>query len=122
MFRSINGMTYEEKCLEISKLKKLLEISNKVNVNSLLNNTFELDLLKEFNITLTPNGQYFDISKHGFLPEMMEIMFADRSKYKKLMIQAEKDYETETDPNIKKELKNKISKYSNLQLAKKVCL
>jgi DNA polymerase elongation subunit (family B) len=39
-----------------------------------------------------------------------------------MMIQAKKDYEVETDLNKRKDLKNKIARYDNLQLAKKVSL
>ena len=48
----------------------------------------------------------------------MEKMFNDRNKYKKLMIEAEKEYEQTKDP----EWSKKISAYHNLQLAKKIQL
>jgi DNA polymerase elongation subunit (family B) len=72
--------------------------------------------------TITPNGQFFRTDKQGFLPKMLEEMYVDRSKFKKMMIQAKKDYEVATDPKKKYELKNKIARYDNLQLAKKVSL
>ena len=53
---------------------------------------------------------------------MMEEMYEDRKKFKKLMIKAQKDYQVETDPNKKRELENLIARYNNLQLAKKVSL
>ena len=85
-------------------------------------------LLKSVNLsnmsghTITPNGQFFRTDKQGFLPKMLEEMYVDRSKFKKMMIQAKKDYEVATDPKKKYELKNKIARYDNLQLAKKVSL
>jgi DNA polymerase elongation subunit (family B) len=82
----------------------------------------EVDTSKLKNVTITPNGQFFRTDKQGFLPKMLEEMYVDRSKFKKMMIQAKKDYEVETDLNKKKELKNKIARYDNLQLAKKVSL
>jgi DNA polymerase elongation subunit (family B) len=91
-----------------------------VTVDKLLEK--EVDTSKLTNVTLTPNGQFFRTDKQGFLPKMLEEMYVDRSKFKKMMIQAKKDYEVETDPNKKKELKNKIARYDNLQLAKKVSL
>ena len=37
---------------------------------------------------MTPNGAFFRKDKRGFLPELMETMYNDRTKYKKLMLQA----------------------------------
>jgi DNA polymerase elongation subunit (family B) len=53
---------------------------------------------------------------------MMQRMYDDRSLYKKKMIEAQKTYEKETDKERKREITNQISKYKNLQLAKKVQL
>ena len=91
-----------------------------VSVDKLLNK--EVDTSKLKGVTITPNGQFFRTDKQGFLPKMLEEMYVDRSKFKKMMIQAKKDYEVETDSNKKKELENKIARYDNLQLAKKVSL
>jgi DNA polymerase elongation subunit (family B) len=52
----------------------------------------------------------------------MQRMYDDRSLYKKKMIEAQKAYEKETDKERKREITNQISKYKNLQLAKKVQL
>jgi len=95
-------------------------ISSGVSVDKLL--LKEVNLSNMSGVTITPNGQFFSTTKKGFLPQMLEEMYADRSKFKKMMIQAKKDYEVESDPNKKYELKNKIARYDNLQLAKKVSL
>jgi DNA polymerase elongation subunit (family B) len=91
-----------------------------VSVDKLLNK--EVDTSKLSGVTLTPNGQFFHTDKQGFLPKMLEEMYVDRSKFKKMMIQAKKDYEKETDVFKRKELENRIARYDNLQLAKKVSL
>lgn len=95
-------------------------LSQHVNVDNLLEK--KLDLTGLDRVTLTPNGQFFRTDKQGFLPEMLNTMYNDRKKYKKLMLQAEQEYEEATDDITKKELENKISRYMNLQLTKKVCL
>ena len=95
-------------------------IMNTVSVDKLLTKEVNLDKLE--GATITPNGQFFRTDKQGFLPKMLEEMYIDRSKFKKMMIQAKKDYEVETDSFKRKELKNKIARYDNLQLAKKVSL
>ena len=81
-----------------------------------------VDLSKLQGATITPNGQFFRTDKKGFFPQMLEDMYIDRSKFKKLMLKAKQDYENETDPTKRKEIKNLVSRYDNLQLAKKVSL
>jgi DNA polymerase elongation subunit (family B) len=71
---------------------------------------------------MAANGHYFKRDKQGFLPAMMQRMYDDRSLYKKKMIEAQKAYEKETNKERKREITNQISKYKNLQLAKKVQL
>jgi len=67
---------------------------------------------------MTPNGAFFRKDKRGFLPEIMETMYNDRTKYKKLMLEAEQEYEDTKDPKLLKD----ISKYNNIQMAKKISL
>ena len=81
-----------------------------------------VDLSKLQGATITPNGQFFRTDKKGFFPQMLEDMYIDRSKFKKLMLKAKQDYENESDPTKRKEIKNLVSRYDNLQLAKKVSL
>ena len=91
-------------------------LMQEVNVESLLHQ--KIDTKKLDGVTLTPNGQFFRTDKQGFLPKMMEEMYEDRKKFKKQMIQAQKDYEKRPS----KDLEKLISKLNNLQLAKKVSL
>ena len=95
-------------------------ISQGVSVDKMLRkeiNTSQLD-----GATLTPNGQFFRTDIQGFLPKMMEEMYTDRSKFKKLMLQAKQEYENETDDSKKYAIEKRIAKYNNIQLAKKVSL
>ena len=91
-----------------------------VSVEKLLHKKLDTDNLK--GATITPNGQFFRTDKQGFLPTMMEEMYEDRKKFKKLMLKAQQDYENETDSRRKKDLVKLIARYNNLQLAKKVSL
>jgi len=95
-------------------------ISDGVSVDKMLSK--EVDTSKLQGVTITPNGQFFRTTEQGFLPKMLEEMYEDRKKFKKLMISAKQEYEKETDANKKYELKKKIARYDNLQLAKKVSL
>ncbi len=95
-------------------------LKQNVNVNSLL--ASEIDTSKLHGCTLTPNGQFFRTDIQGFLPKMMEEMYEDRKKFKKMMLKAKQEYENERDPVKKVEIDKLVARYNNLQLAKKVSL
>jgi DNA polymerase elongation subunit (family B) len=95
-------------------------IRNGISVDKLLDKQIDTSNLKD--VTLTPNGQFFRTDIQGFLPRMMEEMYEDRKKFKKLMLKAQQDYENEKDDNHKYEIEKRIARYNNLQLAKKVSL
>jgi DNA polymerase elongation subunit (family B) len=95
---------------------------NVISVDRLLNQEVNTSALQVANVTLTPNGQFFTRERHGFLPEIMETMYNDRSAYKKKAIEAKKELEKETDPSKRFDIEKRIARYNNLQLAKKVSL
>ena len=95
-------------------------LSKGISVDRLLSKESNLSRLE--GVTITPNGQYFTTEKQGFLPRMLEEMYVDRSKFKKLMITAKKEYEVEKDKSKLYEIEKRIARYNNLQLAKKVSL
>jgi DNA polymerase elongation subunit (family B) len=91
-----------------------------VNVDKMLEQKINT---KELNgVTLTPNGQFFRTDIQGFLPKMMEEMYEDRKKFKKMMLKAKQDYVNEKDEAKKNEIGKLVARYNNLQLAKKVSL
>jgi len=95
-------------------------LSQGVSVDKLLK--CQIDTSSLSGVTITPNGQYFRTDIQGFLPKMMEEMYVDRSKFKKMMLQAKQEYENETDDSKKYDIEKRIARYNNLQLAKKVSL
>jgi DNA polymerase elongation subunit (family B) len=97
-------------------------IRNRITIDNLLSRDADLRGLVSSNCTMTPNGQFFTRERHGFLPEIMETMYNDRSAYKKKAITAKKELEKETDPSKRYEIEKRIARYNNLQLAKKVSL
>ena len=70
------------------------------------------------NTTITPNGALYRTDKLGFLPEMMQDIYNDRTVYKKKMLKAKQDYEDTKDPKYLKY----ISRYNNIQMARKISL
>jgi DNA polymerase elongation subunit (family B) len=95
-------------------------IASGVSVDKMLTKSVNTDGLK--NSTITPNGQFFRTDVQGFLPKMMEEMYEDRKKFKKLMLKAQQDYENEKNVDNKYEIEKRVARYNNLQLAKKVSL
>ena len=96
-----------------------LYAQNKVedmSVDKLLDRKVDTSILK--GVTLTPNGALFKTDKQGFLPELMQSMYDDRVKYKKLLLKAKQEYENTKEPKLLKD----ISKYNNIQMAKKISL
>jgi len=97
--------------------------SSTVNVDALLNKKIRTDFLKNVDATVTPNGQFFKTSKQGLMPEIMDSMYKDRTRYKKLALEAKKKIETVLDDKNQVEyLEKQVARYNNLQLAKKVTL
>jgi len=79
------------------------------------------DLVKN-NQTIVPTGCVFSKDKRGFLPELMEKLYNDRSVYKKRMLDAQQKYENEKDPAVKKEIDKEIAQNKNLQISRKIQL
>ena len=68
--------------------------------------------------TVTPNGAKFRTDKQGFLPEILQMFYNDRVKYKKKMLETQQLYENDKDPVLLKQ----ISYYHNMQMARKISL
>ena len=83
-------------------------------VNGLLSQKVEVP--KDF--CLCANGAMYRKDIHGFLPEMMKKIYDERVQSKKLMILAKQEYEKTPT----KELEKSISKYNNIQMARKIQL
>lgn len=102
MFKNIAEMSTQEIEDELKAIEQYeLNISN-VKVETLLSGKIDTSFLKTLNCSLTPNGQLFRNDRQGFLAEMMEEMYDNRKKFKKLMLEAEKEYE-----NVLKELEKR---------------
>jgi DNA polymerase elongation subunit (family B) len=91
-----------------------------VSVDKLLNK--EIDTSGLTNSILTPNAHFFRKDEKGFLAEIMEKMYNDRTVFKNKALEAKKELEVETDKTKRKEIQNRIARFDNLQLAKKVSL
>ena len=49
------------------------------------------EITNKTNYCIIPNGAFFRKDKRGFLPELMETIYNDRVKYKKLLLSLNKN-------------------------------
>lgn len=80
---------------------------------------------KSANVSVAANGIAFRKDRHGFLPELMEKMYAERKHYKGLMIAAQKrlvDLDKNAPADERRRIEYEISKYHNFQLVRKIQL
>jgi DNA polymerase elongation subunit (family B) len=97
------------------------DMQKDISVNKLLTEEYP----NETEYSLAANGFYFRKDFQGFLPELMEKMYNDRVYYKREMINAQKELESKketADEKEKERLRNAVSKYNNIQMAKKISL
>ena len=76
----------------------------------------ECDISEEY--ATCANGAQYRKDIRGFLPEMMEKIYNERTIYKKKMIQAKNDYESSPSSKLEKD----IAKFNNIQMARKIQL
>lgn len=109
---------------EIAKWRdqNLMGLSAPAAVKAFSEGRLDFSLLKKFNLTVTPNGAFYRKDIHGFLPEIMDVKYEERKKYKQMMIAAKKELEAETDSTKKKDIEKKIAKFDNWQSALKITL
>ena len=83
-------------------------------VNKILSQ--KIDIPKEY--AVCANGAMYRKDIHGFLPEIMQKIYDERVQSKQLMLVAKQAYEKTPT----KDLEKKISKYNNIQMARKIQL
>ena len=91
---------------------------NDNTIDEMLSQQIDLSMLPDAKVARTPNGALFRTKKQGFLPEMMQEMYNDRTIYKKKMLTAKQQYEDTKDPKFL----NDVSRFQNIQMARKISL
>jgi len=87
-----------------------------VTVDKILNQDITFELYKDK--AVCANGAMFRKDVRGFLPELMEKIYQDRTIYKKKMLAAKQEYEKTKN----KELVKEIARCNNIQMARKIQL
>ena len=89
------------------------------SVETLLNQEVDTSYVHRRDLSLTANGWCYRKDIKGFMPELMEKMYKDRSKFKKQMLGVQQEYENDKS---QKHLLKEISRLNNLQMAMKIAL
>jgi len=87
-----------------------------VTVDKILNQNLTFELYKDY--AVCANGAMFRKDVRGFLPELMEKIYKDRTIYKKKMLAAKQEYERKKTKDLEKE----IARCNNIQMARKIQL
>ena len=87
-----------------------------VTVDKILNQQTNFELYKDY--AVCANGAMFRKDVRGFLPELMEKIYKDRTIYKKKMLAAKQEYEKTKNKDLVKE----IARCNNIQMARKIQL
>ena len=87
-----------------------------VTVDKILNQEIDFEPYKEY--AVCANGAMYRKDVRGFLPELMEKIYKDRTIYKKKMIAAKQEYEKKKTKALEKE----IARCNNIQMARKIQL
>jgi DNA polymerase elongation subunit (family B) len=90
-----------------------------VTVDKLLNKEVDTSYCHKRDLAVTANGWCYRKDIKGFMPELMETMYANRSKFKKQMLKVEQEYQNDKS---KVNLLKEISRLNNLQMAMKIAL
>ena len=85
-----------------------------ISVDKILNGEIDIDS----DYCVAANGAQYRRDIQGFLPEMMQKIYDERTIYKKKMLIAKSEYEKTGD----KELQADISAFNNIQMARKIQL
>jgi DNA polymerase elongation subunit (family B) len=87
-----------------------------VSVDKILNKQLTFEMYKDY--AVCANGAMYRKDVRGFLPELMEKIYEDRTIYKKKMLAAKQEYEKKKT----KELEKEIARCNNIQMARKIQL
>ena len=85
-------------------------------VDRILNEEINFELYSDN--AVCANGSMYRKDKRGFLPELMDKIYKDRTIYKKKMLQAKQEYEKTPTKALEKE----IARCNNIQMARKIQL
>ena len=87
-----------------------------VTIDKILDKKLTFEMYKDY--AVCANGAMYRKDVRGFLPELMDKIYKDRTIYKKKMLAAKQDYEKTPTKALEKE----IARCNNIQMARKIQL
>ena len=87
-----------------------------VTIDKILDRKLTFEMYKDY--AVCANGAMYRKDVRGFLPELMDKIYKDRTIYKKKMLAAKQDYEKTPTKALEKE----IARCNNIQMARKIQL
>lgn len=103
---------------DFAQTEDLYELWSKSSVDKFLSQELNTSVLEQYNVSITPNGQFYSKDARGFLPELMKRMYDRRKEIKGKMLEAQREYQETKDPA----LEQQISVHHNMQHALKILL
>jgi DNA polymerase elongation subunit (family B) len=102
---------------------ELWEIRKKLNdpltgIEKLLNEEIDTEPLRKYNVTVSPNGNFYRRDSDGFIPVILEGLYSERKAVKGSMLEDKKKMEANPDLD----LTNQIAAKNTLQMALKILM
>jgi len=98
--------------------ERLVPFVKNIMFDELLQKRIDTSILKEYGVTVTPNRQFYRREPESFLSVLMKKMYEDRKVYRK----KEHEAALENESNPSRENAGLVSRYHNMQWAKKIQL
>lgn len=113
---------------ELANLQDELSVKERttyfIQCRNLVDKQVDLSILKKHDVSMAANGQYYTRKHKGIIPIIVEEIYNNRKKFKKLMNKAKQELVDAKSENANKSILDKISsevsKYNNLQMAMKI--
>ena len=128
----ITGMHDWVVSFDLASLYPHLIMMYNISPETLTSHTEKIDIqdvidrkvsFKDSDVCVAANGHTFRRDVRGFLPEMMQMLYNQRKEYKREMIEAEQELvDCAGGLAERAAIENKIAKFKNFQLARKVQL
>jgi len=102
---------------ELKDIRESLSVTT-TGIDRLLDEEIDTSILKKYNVTISPNGQFYRRDSDGFIPVILEGLYAERKAVKRSML--EDKQKMEDDPTL--DLSNQIAAKNTLQMALKILM
>lgn len=120
--------TISSEMIEATNSVSFEEVDGKqvVDIDHFFENDRQTDVLKEADVSMSPNGCFYSRDKEGILGIIIQMIFDERKKYKGVMLNYKQELATlkSSDPNSPEILKlqSQYSRNYNMQYSRKILM